>query len=115
MIKKIKAAWDKFDWWMFVCALKLLDEEPDSMPTWRLQYRRTVHDIFMILAMFGAFTYAGALLYEDMSYKALGFVPPNFIQYAPLMMMVVLAVFMGFAGHKLERLENEHNAGKGHE
>lgn len=84
---------------MFKWFSEFTDEELDAMPERVFTFEHHVYDIFLVLAMFMAMTYAGALVYVRLSLNALGFVPPNFIQTSPLVVLMIITCFMFAAGH----------------
>lgn len=106
MKQMIRKAWDRFEWELFKFVTEFTDDELQAMTERRFTFERRVYEIFMLFYMFGAILYSAARIYEDISVRAIGVIPPNFIQYSPIVLLVVTTCFMGYAGMSSERFKN---------
>lgn len=100
---RIKELWHDVEYNMFKAAMDYDDKEVDMLPSRLLELDRKVYEITMLLTVFAAITYAFSRVYEVMSMQSLGFIPPNFIQTTPLMVMFVMAAFMVYASEQRDR------------
>ena len=101
----IKSAWDAFSSVLFSVVTGFTDEEIDMMSQKAFDFHHKVYDIFMILVVFAAGTWAAAQIYEQMSMAALGIIPFNFIQISPLAAFSVMVIYLGYAGTLAEKIE----------
>jgi hypothetical protein len=97
MKTEIKRAWNWFDWELFKVITGFTEEELHTMPEKIFAFERRIYDIFMLFFMFACFSFGGAIIYEGINYKALGYVPLNFIQFSPIVMLFLLTGLMYFA------------------
>lgn len=89
----IKRAWGWFDWNLFLFVVQTNEEELATLPIKLLFILRRYYDIFMALCMCWSFTFAFAIMYENMSMAAFGVIIPNLAQITPLLVWLLIIFY----------------------
>ena len=93
MIKeKILKIINDIDWKLFLLFFGFTEKGVEKMPLRSLIFYKKIYDINMFMSFFGACSFAAALIYEKITYSAVGYIPPNFIQLMPIIILSILLI-----------------------
>jgi hypothetical protein len=90
---KLSRLCHRFDWHLFSF---LCEITPEEWASWGIKDRRRIrklYGIFMMLFMFWSFAYTLALIYERISFAAIGYIAPNAVQFTPLAVWGIMVAF----------------------
>lgn len=105
----MKNTLQRFDWNLFTFVSEPTETEFWSWsPKQRFVFKR-IYDVYMLLAMFWSFTFAFAVIYENMSMASVGVIVPSLTIQLPVVMIIIMISYATGSGLWLERVWDKLN------